>query len=79
MGIPTAYASSIPAVLDELGEVRPTLFGSVPRIFEKAYDKIQGQLSQQSKRTQQFFAWAVRVGVLRSYASARRASCSAAS
>src|SRR5262249_43546015 len=32
-GLATAYASSIGALLTELGEVRPTLFGSVPRIF----------------------------------------------
>ena len=35
-------------VLDDLQEVRPTLFGSVPRIFEKAYAKIHSELEKQS-------------------------------
>src|SRR5690606_33547015 len=45
-GLSSAFASSVPAVLEEVKEVRPTLFGAVPRIFEKAYDRIQGQVEQ---------------------------------
>ncbi len=63
MGIGTAFASSIPAVLEEVKEVRPTLFGSVPRIFEKAYDRIQGQVAQAPAVRQRLFRWAQRVGL----------------
>ncbi len=62
-GYGAAFASSIPAVLEEVKEVRPTLFGSVPRIFEKAYDRIQGQVEHASRVRQGLFRWAERVGL----------------
>ncbi len=61
-GTSAAYASSIGAVLDEVKEVQPTQFGSVPRIFEKAYAKIFGEIERQSKTVQRLFRWAERVG-----------------
>ncbi|MCH9687500.1 MAG: long-chain fatty acid--CoA ligase [Deltaproteobacteria bacterium] len=63
MGTGTAFASSIPAVLEEVKEVRPTLFGSVPRIFEKAYDRIQAQVDAAPAVRQRLFRWAERVGL----------------
>jgi long-chain acyl-CoA synthetase len=62
-GFSAAFASSIPAVLEEIKEVQPTLFGAVPRIFEKAYDRIQGQVQQASPLRQRLFRWAERVGL----------------
>jgi long-chain acyl-CoA synthetase len=62
-GYSAAFASSIPAVLEEVKEVRPTLFGSVPRIFEKAYDRIQGQVEQAPPLRRRLFRWAERVGL----------------
>lgn len=64
-GIATAYASSSAAVLDELQEVRPTVFGSVPRIFEKAHAKIVSELDKKPKAVKRLFDWALRVGVER--------------
>lgn len=64
-GFATAYASSISAVLDELQEVQPTVFGSVPRIFEKAHAKIQMELEKKSPRVRRIFDWASRVGITR--------------
>lgn len=61
-GIPTAYASSFGAVLEELREVRPTLFGSVPRIFEKAYDKLQSELTRRPPAARRAFEAAVAIG-----------------
>jgi len=61
-GIWTAFASSIPAVLDEVKEIRPTIFGSVPRIFEKAYDKMRAELAKAPAVQQRVFAWAESVG-----------------
>jgi long-chain acyl-CoA synthetase len=60
-GIACAYASSVQKVLDEVQEVQPTLFGSVPRIFEKAYAKIHSQIEQKPKPVQHLFAWAKKV------------------
>ncbi len=61
-GIPGAYAESTGTVLQDLQEVRPTVFGSVPRIFEKAYAKIFSEIEKQPAPVQKLFAWADRVG-----------------
>ena len=61
-GIESWFASSIPKVLDEVQEARPTVFGSVPRIFEKAYAKVRSQVDQASPAKQRIFAWADEVG-----------------
>ncbi|MCA9695659.1 MAG: long-chain fatty acid--CoA ligase, partial [Myxococcales bacterium] len=65
VGLTTAYASSISAVLPELLEVRPTLFGSVPRIFEKAYGKIHSEIERKPAAVQRLFRWAKAVGIER--------------
>lgn len=62
-GTAAAYASSIPAVLEEVKEVRPTLFGSVPRIFEKAYARIQAEVDKAPRMRRLVFRWAESVGV----------------
>ncbi|MEM1204049.1 MAG: long-chain fatty acid--CoA ligase [Acidobacteriota bacterium] len=56
-GVPAAYASSVGAVLQELAEVRPTVFGSVPRLFEKLYAKVQGEVERASGLKQSIFRW----------------------
>ncbi len=61
-GLATAYASSTAAVLQELGEVQPTVFGSVPRIFEKAYSRIGSEVARKPAAVQRLFAWAEQVG-----------------
>ncbi|MBL9006843.1 MAG: long-chain fatty acid--CoA ligase [Myxococcales bacterium] len=61
-GLPTYFASSTGAVLTEIREVRPTLFGSVPRLFEKAYTKIHTEVERQPRPVRELFAWAVSVG-----------------
>lgn len=61
-GMVTYFASSIAKVLDEVMEVRPTIFGSVPRIFEKAYAKIMSTVEQAPPTRQRIFRWAERVG-----------------
>ena len=60
-GFATAYATSTATVLEELKEVRPTVFGSVPRIFEKAYGKITSELEKKPPAVRHLFAWALRV------------------
>jgi long-chain acyl-CoA synthetase len=61
-GMATYFASSIAKVLEEVGEVKPTIFGSVPRIFEKAYAKIMTTVEQAPPTRQRIFRWAERVG-----------------
>ncbi|MEO1365752.1 MAG: long-chain fatty acid--CoA ligase [Acidobacteriota bacterium] len=57
-GVPAAYATSIGAVIDELPIIRPTVFGSVPRIFEKLYARVQSEVAKSSPAKQKIFAWA---------------------
>lgn len=61
-GMGTYFASSIAKVLEEVVEVKPTIFGSVPRIFEKAYAKIMSTVEQAPPTRQRIFRWAERVG-----------------
>ncbi len=62
-GAVTVYATSVAHVLEEVKEVRPTLFGSVPRMFEKAYDRIQAAVEGAPPARQRIFRWAERVGL----------------
>lgn len=57
-GVAAAYATSIGQVLQEAQEVRPTVFGSVPRIFEKAHAKIHGEMARKPAPVQWLFHWA---------------------
>jgi len=61
-GVAAAYASSIGAVLSEVKEVRPTIFGSVPRLFEKAYSRITGDLAYKPAAVRKLFDWAIATG-----------------
>jgi long-chain acyl-CoA synthetase len=62
-GTCAAYASSVPSVLDELKEVKPSLFGSVPRIFEKGYARIQSEVDKAPPARQRVFRWAEKAGL----------------
>ena len=60
-GMTTAYGTSVGTVLQELGEVQPTIFGSVPRIYEKAYAKIHSEIEKKPPAVQKIFAFASEV------------------
>jgi len=61
-GIATAFATRIATVLDELSEVSPTLFGSVPRLYEKAYAQIYSDIRRKPPVSQRIFRWAIALG-----------------
>jgi len=61
-GVTCYFASAIDKVLEEVQEVKPTMFGSVPRIFEKAYAKMLGQVEQAPPARQRVFRWAEATG-----------------
>jgi len=61
-GIRGAYVYDITKILDDIKEIRPTFFGSVPRIFEKAYARIRSEVDAASPAKQKIFLWAERVG-----------------
>ncbi len=61
-GATISYAESIEAVSQNLREVQPTLMISVPRMFEKVYNRVTKQADEGGVVKQKIFEWAVRVG-----------------
>ena len=61
-GCPIAYAESVAAVPKNMLEVRPHIFVSVPRVYEKVLAKVQENVAASSPIRQRIFAWAVEVG-----------------
>ena len=60
-GIAMAYAEGIAKFLDNIKEIKPTIFPSVPRIYEKAYETII-ERSRKNKISEILFAHSVDVG-----------------
>ena len=60
--VTVAFAESILAVGDNLREVRPHFIASVPRIFEKVYDKITSGVAEKGGVKAKLFGWAIGVG-----------------
>ena len=61
-GIVVAYAESIDAVAKNLAEVRPTVMTSVPRMFEKIYNRIVERGVATGFPRKQIFLWSLDVG-----------------
>ncbi len=61
-GCSIAYAESVQTVAQNLGEVRPHVFVSVPRVYEKVLARVQENVAKSSPGKQKIFAWAVGVG-----------------
>ena len=57
-----AYAESIDTVPANLSEVRPTIVISVPRLYEKMYERIMEQVRRSSWLKQQVFFGALEIG-----------------
>ncbi len=50
VGAAMAFAESVPKLIDNMKEVRPTFMGAVPRVYEKAYVKIQANFAAKRKK-----------------------------
>ncbi len=61
-GSSVAFNRSIPELLDDMAEVKPTILITVPRIFERAYGRIQDQLEESSSLRKWMFNQAVEAG-----------------
>lgn len=46
MGCSVAFAESVEKLVDNIGEVKPTILVSVPRIFNKIYDGLQKKMDE---------------------------------
>ena len=62
IGWSLSYAESVDKIGDNMREIKPTLMFSVPRIYEKAYNKILSKVNSDSPLKQKIFKWAVGVG-----------------
>ena len=61
-GATIAYAESIDAVPVNMGEIKPTVMASVPRLYEKMYARVLENVELGSGAKQKIFHWAVGVG-----------------
>jgi long-chain acyl-CoA synthetase len=62
IGVPTAVDGDIDSLVDNLGVVKPTFMGAVPRIFEKVYNKVLSGARESGGVKLKIFTWAMGVG-----------------
>ena len=62
-GVTICYAESVEAVINNLQEIRPTIMTSVPRLFEKMYEKILKKAEKLPSSKVKMFHWAMKVGM----------------
>lgn len=60
------YAESPDRLPENLREIRPTIFYSVPRIFEKVYARVVGEAEKGSALKERLFRWCLETGLARS-------------
>ena len=61
-GISIYYAESLDTIGNDLKEVRPSVFCTVPRLLEKVYEKIMAKGSELTGIKRKLFDWAVALG-----------------
>jgi long-chain acyl-CoA synthetase len=62
-GVSIYYAESMETIADNLKEVKPHVFATVPRLLEKVYDKIVAKGYELSGIKKQLFFWALNLGL----------------
>lgn len=58
-GISIYYAESLETIAENLKEVKPTLFATVPRLLEKTYEKIMDKGAELTGIKKKLFYWSV--------------------
>ncbi|HYN01065.1 MAG TPA: long-chain fatty acid--CoA ligase [Vicinamibacteria bacterium] len=61
-GVTIAYAESVEKVPENMGEVRPHIMCSVPRLYEKMYARVNEKVAADPPLRQKIFHWAIGVG-----------------
>jgi long-chain acyl-CoA synthetase len=61
-GVTIHYLTSIEQAPRALTDVRPTVMASVPRLYERAYLRVQDNVRKEPERSQRVFRWAVELG-----------------
>ncbi|MEN9523647.1 MAG: hypothetical protein RL065_2024 [Bacteroidota bacterium] len=62
-GISIYYAESMDTIADNLKEVKPNVFTTVPRLLEKVFDKIMAKGAEQKGFKKKIFDWSVQLGL----------------
>ncbi|GAB3828376.1 AMP-dependent synthetase/ligase [Hymenobacter jeollabukensis] len=62
-GVSIYYAESMETIADNLREVHPNIFTTVPRLLEKVYDKIVAKGHELTGVKKQLFFWALNLGL----------------
>lgn len=63
LGLEIWYAESLETIGDNLKEVKPDVFSTVPRLLEKVYDKIVGKGKELTGIKKMLFFWALELGL----------------
>lgn len=63
LGVSIYYAESLETIADNLKEVKPHVFSTVPRLLEKVYDKIVTKGSELTGIKRKLFFWALDLGL----------------
>jgi long-chain acyl-CoA synthetase len=61
-GATIAYAESVEKVPENMVEIRPTVMGSVPRLYEKMFARVNEKVANDPPFRQKIFRWALGVG-----------------
>jgi long-chain acyl-CoA synthetase len=61
-GVPIYYAENMDKIADNLREVKPTIFTTVPRLLEKVYEAIMAKGLELKGIKRALFFWAVELG-----------------
>ena len=62
VGITASYAESLDTIVGDIQQKRPNMVLAVPRVCEKIYQKILGQVKEQPAWKQRLFQWGVGIG-----------------
>jgi len=63
LGISVYYAENMETIGDNLKEIQPQVFGTVPRLLEKVYDKIVAKGEDLTGIKKKLFFWALDLGL----------------
>lgn len=66
-GVSIYYAESLEKIADNLKEVKPHMFTTVPRLLEKVYDKIVAKGTELTGIKKALFFWALNLGLKYEY------------
>ncbi len=62
LGATVAYAESIDTVAENMGEIKPTIMISVPRLYEKIYARVLESVEMGPSSKRKIFYWAMKIG-----------------